>query len=74
MATDLKALWAKIREAVRSHASGPPSSSEGESGCLFDEISNLDEPIERPGKEARAGSTSHGRRDDARTARPDEEY
>jgi hypothetical protein len=39
-----------------------PSSSEGDIGCLFDEISNLVEPIERPVMDGWAGLTSHGRR------------
>jgi len=36
-----------VREANQSHVFDSPSSGEGESGCLFDEISNLVEPIER---------------------------
>jgi hypothetical protein len=39
----------------QSHASESPPSSEGEIGCLFDEIQNLVEPIERPHKDVRAG-------------------
>lgn len=42
----------------RSHASGAsnsPMSGEGEIGCIFDEISNLVEPIERPSKDGRTG-------------------
>jgi hypothetical protein len=44
----------------------PRSAGEGEVGCVFDEISNLVEPTERPPTEGRAGQTSHGRRGAAR--------
>jgi hypothetical protein len=37
----------RVVSVTNRHASGPPSSSEGEIGCLFDEIGNLVEPIER---------------------------
>jgi hypothetical protein len=47
-------------EAPR-RVSGQPSSSEGEGGCLFDEIQDFVEPTERPHTEVRAGLTSHGR-------------
>jgi hypothetical protein len=60
----------EVRKASRSHASNSPMSGEGKGGCLFDEIQNLVEPAERPVMDDQAGSTSHGWRDEARTARP----
>ena len=47
---------------------------EGEGGCLFDEMSNLGDPAERLHMDVQTGLNSHGRRDVARTAQPDEEY
>jgi hypothetical protein len=55
----------------RARAPDPPSSSEGEAGCLFDEIGNLVEPTKRLHMEVQAGLTSHGWRGVARTTRPD---
>jgi hypothetical protein len=49
-----------------------PVPGEGEIGCLFDEISNL-EPIERPATEGWAGWISHGRRDVCPNGPADEE-
>lgn len=41
--------------------------SQGDAGCLSDEISNLVGPAERPHKEVRAGLSSHGWRDARRS-------
>jgi hypothetical protein len=70
VATDSKALWPRIRKASRARAPDSPMSSEGEVGCLFDEIGNLVEPTERLHMDVQAGLTSHGWRGVARTARP----
>ena len=58
VATDRKTL----------HSRSAPG--EGELGCLFDQISNLVEPSQRPHMEVRTRLVSHGRHDVARIARP----
>jgi hypothetical protein len=76
VATESKALWTRVRE--------------GEIGCLFDEIQNLVEPIERLHMDVQAGPQRGRSRSvavgvapmtrrcrasaGARTARPDGEY
>jgi hypothetical protein len=48
-AVTCRRIWQRtaVREASRAHAHGSPVSGEGEIGCLFDEIQNLVESIER---------------------------
>jgi hypothetical protein len=57
VATDLKAPWLRVRKASWSHATNSPMPGEckGEVACIFDEISNLVEPNERPDTDVRAG-------------------